>query len=321
MEKISVIVPIYNVEQYLDRCIQSIVNQTYSNLEIILVDDGSPDSCPALCDQWAEKDSRIIVIHKENGGLSDARNAGLKDATGELIAFVDSDDWLALTFLEELYTVLVEHQADVAECSVQYVDEAGNVTRNRNAASFPVIEKMDALKRLILEDGIYQTVWNKLYRRPVIDGILFKKGKYNEDDFWTYLVFDRIARLAVVQKPLYHYLQRSTSIMGTNYSLKRLDGLEARFQRMAYLQKYDELASLTRIQLLGNCLYHYQCVLRWLQGEEQTKAKAVIQEIIKRISPVSTNRSISLKQRMWLKMFTLSPNLTAKVRNWLNIGL
>ena len=112
--KISVIVPVYKVEPYLDKCVSSIVNQTYTNLEIILVDDGSPDSCPTMCDAWAEKDSRIRVIHKPNGGLSDARNAGIVVATGELMAFVDSDDWIASDMYEHLYQRLTEDDSDIA---------------------------------------------------------------------------------------------------------------------------------------------------------------------------------------------------------------
>ena len=121
--KISVIVPVYKVEPYLDKCVSSIVNQTHKNLEIILVDDGSPDNCPAMCDAWAEKDSRIRVMHKTNGGLSDARNAGMAVATGELMAFVDSDDWIVPDMYEYLYQRLTEDNSDIAACGVQMVWE------------------------------------------------------------------------------------------------------------------------------------------------------------------------------------------------------
>ena len=123
MELISIVVPVYKVEPYLDKCVSSIVNQTYKNLEIILVDDGSPDNCPVMCDAWAEKDNRIRVIHKPNGGLSDARNAGMSAATGELIAFVDSDDWIAPDMYEKLYHRLTEDGSDIAACGVQMVWE------------------------------------------------------------------------------------------------------------------------------------------------------------------------------------------------------
>ncbi len=322
MDLISVIVPIYKVEPYLDRCVQSIVSQTYERLEIILVDDGSPDNCGAMCDAWAEKDGRIKVVHKENGGLSDARNAGLEIATGALISFIDSDDAVEPTFLEELHQTLVEHEADVAECDIVFVDEDGKVLRQRGTAEVPVMDKMEALGRLVLEAGIYQTVWNKLYRRSAMEGIPFEKGKYNEDDFWTYQVFDRIGKLAVVDRPLYNYLQRSGSIMGTAYSLKRLDGLEARFLRMEYLQKYGELAALTRQQLQLDCLYHYQCALRGLQGQEKKTALTTIRKLMKSIPKVGRDElTLNGKYRIWLTMFKTMPALTARVRNLLKIGL
>ena len=190
MELISVIVPIYKVEAYLDKCVQSIVNQSYRNLEIILVNDGSPDNCGAMCEAWAAKDGRIKVIHKENGGLSDARNAGLAIATGELISFIDSDDWIEPEFLQTLYDALVAQNAQIAECAIHLVDEEGKILRSRGPAKCESIGKIEALRRLVMEDGVYQTVWNKLYRRQVIAGILFEKGKYNEDDFWPYQIFD-----------------------------------------------------------------------------------------------------------------------------------
>ena len=123
---ISVIVPIYNVEKYVNKCVGSIVNQTYTNLEIILVDDGSPDRCPEICDEWAKKDSRIKVIHKKNGGLSDARNAGMKIASGDYIAFVDSDDWIAPEMYERLLMAIKNDNSDIAACAVKMVWEDGS---------------------------------------------------------------------------------------------------------------------------------------------------------------------------------------------------
>ena len=323
MERISVIVPIYKVEAYLDRCIQSIVAQTYQNMEIILVDDGSPDNCPAICDAWAEKDSRIRVIHQENGGLSDARNAGLEIATGEYIAFVDSDDSIHPDFLERLYQALTEQGADVAECAVNYVDEAGNILRQRSAAEVAAMDKLEALRRLVLEDGVYQTVWNKLYRRGVIEDIPFEKGKLNEDEFWTYRVFDRIEKLAVVQKPLYHYLQRGGSIIGTGYNICRLDGLEARFQRMQYLQKYDELAALTRQSLMLDCMWHYQCALRELSAGEKQNAISKIKAMMTALRRFGNAEAAVAtgKTRVWLLAFQYAPEVTARVRNILKIGV
>lgn len=322
MDLISVIVPIYNVEAYLDRCVRSIVEQTYENLEIILVDDGSPDNCPAMCDAWAERDSRIRVIHKDNGGLSDARNAGMEIANGEFIAFVDSDDWIEPGFLTELHEAMVQTGADIAECGTAFVDESGNVLRRRGVVLQSEIDKMDALRRLILEDGIYQTVWNKLYRREVIEGILFEKGKHHEDDFWIYQIFDRIEKLTVIDKPLYNYLQRSGSIIGAGYTIKRLDGLEARVQRMEYLQKYEELACLTRQALMTDCMWHYQCAKRYLTGQERKMALNRIRKTMKNCPAVPLRRLTGkLTHQVWYLVFRILPTLTSCVRNMLKIGL
>ena len=322
MELISVIVPVYKVEDCLDKCVQSIVDQTHTNLEIILVDDGSPDGCGAMCEAWAEKDSRIQVVHKENGGLSDARNAGLEVATGSLISFIDSDDWIAPDFLETLLTAMEAQMAQIAECAVELVDEAGKVLRCRETAKVPCADKIDGLRRLVLEDGIYQTVWNKLYRRQVLEGIPFEKGKYHEDDFWTYQVFDRMERLAIVERPMYYYLQRSGSIMGVGYSPKRLDGLEARFRRMEYLSKYEQLKDLTCQQLMLDYLWQLQCILRHLRGQEKKKAVSVVLKM-KRGTPRVPLKKLTLntKYRIWYALFAAAPILTAKVRNILKIGV
>lgn len=319
---ISVIVPVYKVESCLDKCVRSIVEQTYTDLEIILVDDGSPDGCGAMCDAWAAKDSRIKVIHKENGGLSDARNAGMKIATGKLISFIDSDDWIAPDFLEALLSAMEVQNAQIAECAVELVDESGKVLRRRETAKLPCVDKFDGLRRLVLEDGIYQTVWNKLYRREVLEGILFEKGKYHEDDFWTYQVFDRMERLAIVERPMYYYLQRSGSIMGVGYSLKRLDALEARFRRMEYFSKYEQLKDLTRQQLMLELLWHLQSVLRSLQGQERKTAVARILKMKKLTPKVPFGKlELNTKYRIWYGLFTTAPKLTAKVRNLLKIGV
>ena len=322
MDLISVIVPIYKVEAYLDRCIRSIAEQTYQNLEIILVDDGSPDSCGAICDAWAEKDSRIKVIHKENGGLSDARNAGMTIASADLISFVDSDDYIEPAFLEKLHGAMTEHDADIAECGVSYVDEDGNVLRQRDVAPVQTMGKIEALRRLVLEDGVYQTVWNKLYRRQVAMGVLFAVGKYNEDEFWTWQVFDRIEKLAVVREPLYNYLQRGSSIIGVGYNVRRLDGLEARFQRMVHLQKYDELSALTRQQLMMDCLWNYQSVARLLRGQEKRFALNRIRTMMNSVPAVSAAQlTVNLQYRIWLRIFRIAPGVTVGIRNLLKIGM
>ena len=323
MKLISVIVPIYKVEKYLDKCVESIVGQTYRDIEIILVDDGSPDKCPEMCDEWAKKDERIKVIHKKNGGLSDARNAGLSIAKGEYISFVDSDDWISSCFLEIMYQVMQKEDADIVECGVTYVDEQGEIIRIRkNSTSQVSFDKIEALRQLVLEEGVYQTVWNKLYKREVIGDIKFEVGKYNEDDFWTYQVFDRVKRITLIEEPLYYYLQRGTSIMGAGYSLKRMDGLEARFRRMEFLQKYDELAMFVKARMMYDCLFHFQAAIRYLgQPEQKVVTNYIIRKIRELPSVLEVGSDISLKYKIWFIAFRKTPFATAKLRNKLGIGL
>lgn len=319
---ISVVVPIYNVEPYLDRCVSSIAAQSYENLEIILVDDGSPDGCPSICDAWEKRDSRIKVIHKENGGLSDARNAGMAIASGEYICFIDSDDWVDREYLQTLYRAMAEQNTDIAECGISYVDNHGNLLRRRGAETKKHMNRMEALRCLVLEHGVYPPVWNKLYRRSLVADIRFEVGKYNEDEFWTYQAFDRIEALAVVPDPMYHYLQRGSSIIGAGYNIRRLDGLEARFRRMEYLQKYEALANLTRQQFTFDCLWQLQCALRCLTTEERMSAVGIILDYLRK-TPKVTQRDleVNLKYRIWYMLVRISPILTAKIRNVLGVGM
>ena len=176
---ISVIVPIYKVEPYLDCCVQSIVDQTYENLEIILVDDGSPDNCPAMCDDWAAKDSRIRVIHKENGGFSSARNAGLDAATGDYIQFVDSDDWILPDMTAALVSCAVKENADVVRCG--YCENVDGDMQEICTNSQTYCPEYNKLVIDIMNDGLISgAVWNKLYKHSVLNGMRFRPG-YSED--------------------------------------------------------------------------------------------------------------------------------------------
>lgn len=320
MKLVSIIVPIYKVENYLERCIESLINQTYENLEIILVDDGSPDKCPSICDDWAQKDDRIKVVHKENGGLSDARNAGFAVSTGELVCYIDSDDWIEPEFVDEMYNALISTDADVAECATKYVSEEGRVIKIRNAPDCVELDKLKALELLVKEKGVYQTVWNKMYRRELC--ISFEKGKLNEDEFFTWKVFDNINKLAIVEKSLYNYLQRNGSIIQSNYSIRRLDGVHALFERMQALQKYDSLADLTRQQLTLASMWHLQSSLRCLKGDIKTNAVNDIIAIVRKTPKVKWSKlQLNIKYRVWYTAFCFCPKTIARIRNFFNIGV
>ena len=193
LELISVIIPIYKVEEYLDHCIKSIVEQTYRKLEIILVDDGSPDKCPLKCDEWAERDGLIRVIHKKNGGLSDARNVGMSIATGSYISFIDSDDWISPDFYEKLYRSITESNAQIAASGIVWAYN-DHLQYDDFIYDRHIFSAEDALKTLIQGRGFYAVAWNKLYKKSLFDGIEFPIGKLHEDEFVTYKLVGKAKR-------------------------------------------------------------------------------------------------------------------------------
>ena len=173
---ISIIIPIYNVDKYLTKCIESIVSQTYQDLEIIMVDDGSSDACPQICDQYAEKDSRIVVIHQKNSGVSAARNAGLKVATGKYISFIDADDYIEFDMYENMVRAFEIEDSELVICGYDYVDEDGNTTRLYREKEHEIINQKECFRRYFdMPPSIRLVVWNKLFKKEIFDGISFTK--------------------------------------------------------------------------------------------------------------------------------------------------
>lgn len=319
MKLVSIIVPVYGVEQYLDKCIESIIHQTYQNLEIILVDDGSKDNCPLMCDRWALKDTRIKVIHKENGGLSDARNAGMAIATGDYVSFVDSDDWIAPEFVEILVNGIQD--GDIATCGILMVNDACEVLRTLDDVDFE-LDALSAMKRLIHEDGFRQTVWNKLYKRELIAEESFAVGKCNEDDFWTYKIVGKSQMIKCCPAALYYYRQRQGSIMNTVYSRKRLDGVEARMLRYLYnVVHFPRLMDDEKRSFLGTVLYAAQQIDKIEDEQERNYCVGEIEKYFEfwKEAP-GIYKATSFKQKMWMKMAKKSLWKTARLRNKLGIG-
>lgn len=242
MPTITVIVPVYNVEPYLRQCIDSILAQTYRDFELILVDDGSPDNCGAICDEYARRDSRIRVIHQENGGLSAARNAGIDSATGEYIAFVDSDDVILGTYLEKLLNVALAQQADISVCGM--ITFADGTTPNLVSCQDTSVDMMsgrDACMSIYRMDGrVPIMAWGKLYRASLFNGIRYPAGRIHEDDATTPRVLYNAGRVAITSAQLYLYRQRAGSIMGRSFSAKRFEIMLAIDENMAFLNKRGE---------------------------------------------------------------------------------
>lgn len=218
MEKlISVIVPVYNVEKYLQDCVESIINQTYKNLEIILVDDGATDTSGKLCDEFAIKDNRIKVIHKTNGGLSDARNAGLDVARGEYISFIDSDDWIAPDMYEKMMAAISEYEVDLC-CAGRYDVYDGTKFEGLCPRENGKITSSDFLKRMLIAEECDVSVWDKLFKKELFDGIRFPFGEINEDAAVIHLVVDRARFVGIITDRVYNYRHRAGSITTTSFS-------------------------------------------------------------------------------------------------------
>lgn len=238
---VSIIVPVYKVEKYLKKCVDSILNQTYSNFEIILVDDGSPDRCGDICDEYQKKDQRVKVIHKANGGLSDARNVGISASSGQFISFLDSDDWIHNRFIETLYNLLIINNADVSIANFIkiYSDDIPSI----NAPSVIYqYSNIDALNQIYGKYGVQMIVaWGKLFKRELFSDINFPVGKIHEDEFTVYKLLYKANKIIFTTEPLIYYRQRSNSITGQCFNLSnKLNVIEALEERARFFKTIGE---------------------------------------------------------------------------------
>lgn len=257
---ISVIVPIYNVEKYIRKCIDSIVNQTYKNLEIILVDDGSPDDCGKICDEYRRRDSRIVVIHKENGGLSDARNVGLKAMHGKYVAFVDSDDWIEPEMYQRLYENMITFHADMSFAGVtdDVIDENGieKSVKTSDYGETPFSEnKTAAMKRYFYGSW---AAWDKLYKASLFDNVKFPVGEINEDEAIVIELLEQCDQVCYTNEVFYHYIKRanSGSITMSDFSKKKLAWQKHCFNNLRIIQeKYPDLEKDAAIRYRNSLLW------------------------------------------------------------------
>lgn len=284
MNLISIIVPIYKVEAYLERCVNSLKNQSYKNIEIILVDDGSPDRCPELCDEFAKTDSRIRVLHKENGGLSSARNAGISVAKGEYIVFVDSDDYVAENMIETMHHRMITDGTDLCICDFRLVNEQGESVETPEQ-QFPfedrIYSRNEFLKIVCSGSGLPNDwrmvpAWNKMYQKKILADCRFEEGRYHEDEFAIHHFVYACDKISMVSDKLYEYVQRENSIMSSAFSIKRFDAAIAYYQRHQFLKGKGE-RELARY-VLGQ-LSEY--LLLNLQRFEVSKYKEIIAPIVK----------------------------------------
>ena len=220
---VSIIIPCYNVERYIDRCINSVVNQSYENLDIILVDDGSSDSTPIICDKWAKNDNRIRVIHKENDGVANARNDALDIAYGEYISFIDSDDYVEPDYVEILLSELLDHNSDIVICDYQINDAIINLKYSSSVIAYDY-----AISELAKGSYMFGVLWNKMYRKSIIESIRIPKLACSEDLVFNYYAFSNSNSFCCISKKLYHYMQNADSTVHGKFGVGAFDAVTAR---------------------------------------------------------------------------------------------
>ncbi|WP_026885786.1 glycosyltransferase family 2 protein [Clostridium beijerinckii] len=301
---ISVIVPVYNVEKYLPQCIDSILNQTEKNLEIILVDDGSLDNSGKICDEFSKKDDRIVVIHKKNNGLSSARNAGLEIAKGNYIGFVDSDDWLDKSMYEILLKLLKENNSDISCCDfLKTANSDGSIPHidNEIINSYNNIESLNNF----YNDLYTQTVvaWNKLYKRELFKDISYPVGKIHEDEGTTYKLYYKANKITYTNRPLYYYRITPNSITTSKFNKKRLDIIDVYDEKVKFIKNIsnEEIYSKTLkwyLFKLINC--YFECSNNIENNTEYlTLINQKVSEIYK--SYIQSNK----KQLHWIILFSI----------------
>ena len=277
---ISVVVPIYNVEKYLNRCVDSILNQTFTDFELILVDDGSPDNCGKICDEYAEKDNRVRVIHKPNGGLSDARNAGiewaLKNSDSEWITFIDSDDWVHLDYLEFLLWAAVENNTSVSVCGF---------VRTENKSDFPKYSfesKVYSNEDFWIEKNVNAVIaCAKLYKKRDFTEIRYPVGKIHEDEFTTHKILFKYDNIAFVNEELYYYFTNPEGIMNSVWSPKKLVKSEAICDQINFLSenKLNKALEYT----IKKQLYYFSGEIKTVTNSENEEKKKYLRFLRKKL--------------------------------------
>lgn len=305
-KKISVIVPVYKIEKYISKCIESIVNQTYKNLEIILVDDGSPDNCGLICDEWKKNDPRIVVIHKPNGGLSDARNAGIDYATGDLLGFVDGDDYIASNFYETLTGLMEKYNQSIAECGcIRFSDGTEpQACKNQEDPDTRIIQAKEWLTETNLRDFLPYVAWNKLYDKRIFKDIKYPKGRIHEDEATTYKLVYCAGSVARTYERLYFYRERDNSITSdADISLKRIEhSLLAFKERAEYFESMGEkeISDFARAKYcIGLC--GKLRLARKLYRDNDRKIKRQTRDEIKSVySSFKNDTSVPLKYKLYI---------------------
>lgn len=278
---ISVVIPAYNVEKYLPKCIESIINQSYKNLEIILVDDGSTDCSGKICDEYAKKDSRIVVIHRKNGGLSQARNDGISIAKGDFLTFVDSDDYVHQEYCEKLLNAMIKNSAEISACSIYEFEENDDVVDKKEEYEETLLDRNQAIENLLKIGGLYDPAWGKLYAKKLFTDIRFPVGKVYEDSATLYKLYDQINTMVVLNQKYYYYLKkRAGSIMSSSYNIKKQkDNFDAIHDSFLFLKnKYSDMKNLITAKFIRSALTLIE--RSYLQGDENLVNSEIVENLM-----------------------------------------
>lgn len=324
-DKISIIVPIYNTDKYLAECIESIINQTYKNLEIILINDGSSDKSLEICNYFKEKDRRIVVINQVNMGVAYSRNIGIKNATGDYIAFVDSDDKIKPNMFQKLIEISKKNNADISMCEFEVIDEKGNNINNELKKKYVEKEFENTINVLkgdrkfeILYKGSITglagiVIWNKLYKRKLIKSLKYKDGTIHEDEAMSHIILNRANMVVYTKETLYLYRKRQGSITSKEYSIDRqqiLDGLNERYIFFKDTNR-EKLACFALKEYAFMIIIHYRYSLEYNLGNGNLKnLKKRLKKILK---DIFFNKYLSLRVKVIISLFYMYPKLAIKI--------
>lgn len=309
MPQITIIVPVYNVEKYIEKCIDSILAQSFVNFELILIDDGSTDSSNKICDEYLKKDSRVIVVHKENGGLSSARNVGLAMAKGEYIAFVDSDDYIE----KDMYKILIENiektNSDISICSIYLQYDNKTIIQGKSDNSLEILTREQALFETCIGKKFKEFAVNKLYKRELFKTIRFPEGRIFEDAYVFYKLVDKSNRISLINTPLYYYLQREDSISKGEFKEKKLDLIDANKEILNFIKKeYPKLTESANYKYINSI---FTIINEIIISNSFNDKRNIIDNLIKelRMAFKDGNKYIENKNKVFFKIINLNFNL------------
>ena len=314
MAEVSIIVPVYQVEKYIRQCVDSILAQTFTDFELILVDDGSKDQSGKICDEYARMDTRGKVIHKENGGAADTRNRGMDQAVGNYVMFVDSDDYLAPTMLECLYRNILNENADIAACNYLYFFEND---RKKDFATNVQSEVLTGTEIFYYRKnernyGFWTVVWNKLMKRETVGKVRFRSGKYYEDEFWANEIYQMDIKIVTIPECLYYYRQHENSTMRQKKIARSLDLIEA-YQERIYIYLQEQKYSGQAYKVLVYSLEHLEESKRLITNEDERKKYIQAENRTKDIVNQLKKRKLSKIQRVSLVFLGINPCLVFSV--------